>query len=378
MDSSEKKNQDETEIKADQPAPAKAEKIGAAPSLQQDEAEPEEFEEFEEGGSFMENLRELFQSTHLGRNIFGCFFVLLVVGGIVFMVFFGGWGKIRPYIPFLSPSVTAPTFSPDKIHVNVYDTRTAFHFGFYKNNPGKFSPPSLEIAYIFGGIKRSLFFPIPPLQSGVSAAYAMGFRGQSLQRLEVYVQNILQIQNILNTDVAALLNAQQNRGPALDNLIQSFDNLVKVSQENATLVAKEIVTMRDADNVLRAKIAAQEKVFTASLSKFLPQDSSKQLDDYVKLVKEQSEMKAQLGAMAKIDKYYQVGVTKLLARIRDIKANQDALLKGVKVFDIKNSDIKIIEYEGQPPTDPAINAIDRSKSSSPNYTPLAPLNMFPQ
>ena len=376
MDSSENKNQNDTELKADQPA--KAEKISPPIMQHQGDEKPEEFEEFEEGGSFMENLRDLFQSTHLGRNIFGCFFVLLVVGGIVFMIFFGGWGKIRPYIPFLSPSVTVPTFSPEKIHVNVYDTRTAFHFGFYKNNPGKFDPPSLEIAYIFGGIKRSLFFPIPPLQSGISAAYAVGFRGQSLQRLEVYVQNILQIQNILNTDVAAVLNAQQNRGPALDNLIQSFDNLVKVSQENATLVAKEIITMRDADNVLRAKIVSQEKVFTASLSKFLPQDSSKQLDDYVKLVKDESEMKAQLGAMAKIDKYYQVGMVKLRARIHDIKANQDALLKGVKVFDIRNSDIKIIEYEGQPPTDPAINAIDRSRSSSSNYTPLAPLNMFPQ
>lgn len=376
MDTSETKNQNDAELKADQPA--KAEKI-SPPSMQhQEDEKPEEFEEFEEGGSFMENLRDLFQSTHIGRNIFGCLFLLLVIGGIVFIIFFGGWGKIRPYIPFLSPSVTAPTFSPDKIHTNVYDTRTAFHFGFYKNNPGKFAPPSLEIAYIFGGIKRSLFFPIPPLQSGISAAYAVGFRGQSLQRLEVYVENILQIQNILNTDVAALLNAQQNRGPVLDNLIQSFDNLIKVSQANATLVAKEIVTMRDADTILRAKIAAQEKVFTSSLSQFLPQDSSKQLDDYVKLVKDESEMKAQLGAMVKIDKYYQVGMTKLLARAHDIKANQDALLKGVKVFDIKNSDIKIIEYEGQPPTDPAINAIDRSKSSSSNYTPLAPLNMFPQ
>ncbi|MCX6733909.1 MAG: hypothetical protein NTX63_03785, partial [Candidatus Peregrinibacteria bacterium] len=122
----------------------------------------------------------------------------------------------------------------------------------------------------------------------------------------------------------------------------------------------------------------QEKLFTSSLSQFLPQDSSKQLDEYIKIAKEESEAKAQLGAMAKIDKYYQVGVVKLLARARDIKANQDALLKGVHVFDIKNSDIKIIEYEGQPPTDPAINAIDRSKATSSSNSPLAPLNMFPQ
>lgn len=378
MDTSETKNQDDKEIKADQPAPAKAEKIGAAPSLQQDEAEPEEFEEFEEGGSFMENLRDLFQSTHIARNIFGCLFFLLVIGAIVFIVFFGGWSRIRPYIPFLSPEQTAPTFDSSKIHLNVYDTRTAFHFGFYKNNPSKYDPPSLELAYIFGGIKRSLFFPINPTQSGIAASYAVGFRGQPLQRMEVYIDNISKIQNILNTDIAALLNAQQNRKPVLDSLIQSFDNLIQTSQENAALVAKEVITLRENDNSLKSRLATQEKLFTSSLSQFLPQDSSKQLDEYIKIAKEESEAKAQLGAMAKIDKYYQVGVVKLLARARDIKANQDALLKGVRVFDIKNSDIKIIEYEGQPPTDPAINAIDRSKATSPSNSPLSPLNMFPQ
>lgn len=374
MDSSEKKTQADQSLSL----PAKAEKISAPSPHDQKDEEPEEFEEYNENESFMENLLGMFRSARMGRSIFGCLFVLLLVGGIVFLVFFGGWSRMRPYIPFLSPTVTAPTFSPDKIHLNVYDTRTAFHFGFYKNNPRNIDPPSLEIAYIFGGIKRSLFFPIPPNQSGINASYVNGFRGQSSQRFQLYVSNILQIQNILNTNVAALLDAQKNREPVLNNLIQSFDNLVKTSSENAALVSKEIVTMRDADNVLRAKLVAQEKLFTTSLSQFLPQDSEKQLNEYIKIAKEESEVKAQLGAMAKIDKYYQVGMVKLLARIRDIKANQDALLKGVKIFDIKNSDLNIIEYEGKPPADPTINAIDRSKIGGSSGGVSTPLNMFPQ
>ncbi len=381
MDSSEQKKHHSSEDKANSPSkdlptsvPARAEKISASASKHEEDTE-EELDEFSDDTSFLEKLHGL----RIGRSLFSCLLAIILIGGIVFALFFGGWNRIRPYIPFLSSSTVAPTFSPEKIHLNVYDTRTAFHFGFYKNNPGKFDPPSLEIAFIFGGIKRSLFFTIPPTQSGIAASYIFGFRGQSLQRLEVYVQNIFQIQNILNTDIAALLDAQKDRKPVLDALIESFDNLIKVSQENAAFVTKEVITMRELDNSLRSQLAAKEKQFTSSLSQFLPQDSSKQLDEYTKLAKEESEMKAQLGAMAKIDKYYQVGMVKLLARIRDIKANQDALIKGVKVFDIKNSDLKIIEYEGKSPVDPAINAIDRSKSSSAGSGgSLTPLNMFPQ
>lgn len=380
MDTSQHKAHNDDHNKAEIPAvvPARAEKIGASPVPSIDDNEPGEFEEFDEGGSFATNLAAIFRSLHPGRHIFGCLFLLMLIGGVVYALFFGGWSVVRPYIPFLSQTETAPSFSPEKVHLNVHDTRTAFRFGFYQNNPSKYDPPSLELAYIFGGIKRSLFFPIPLAQSGIAAAYSLGFRGQSLDRFERYVSNILQVQNILNTDVAALLNAQANRKAALDNLIQSFDNLMKVTEESAALVTKEVVTMRESDTALRAKLLAQEKLFTARLSKFLPNESKQQLDEYLALAKEQSEVKAQLGAMAKIDKYYQVATVKLQARIRDIKANQDALVKGVTVFDIKNSDLNIIEYEGKPPADPAINAIDRSKSGSPSGSPLAPLNMFPQ
>lgn len=379
MDTSQHKAHNDDHNKAEIPAgvPARAEKIGAgsAPSVEGDEQE--ELEEFGEGGSFTSNLAAILRSLNPGRHVFGCLFALLFVGGVVYALFFGGWSVVRPYIPFLSQAETAPSFSSEKVNLNVHDTRTAFRFGFYKNNPSRYDPPSLEIAYIFGGIRRSLFFPIPPGQSGIAASYSFGFRGQSLDRFERYVNNILQVQNILNTDVAALLNVQTNRKLALDNLIESFDNLMKVTTENADFVTKEVVTMRAKDTELRAKLLAQEKLFTASLSKFLPNESKQQLDEYLVLAKEQSEVKAQLGAMAKIDKYYQVAAVKLQARIRDIKANQDALVKGVTVFDIKNSDLNIIEYEGKPPADPAINAIDRSKSGSPSGSPLAPLNMFP-
>lgn len=379
MDTTQHKTHNGDHDKAEVPAaaPARAEKIAESPVRPIEDSEPEEFEEFDEGNSFADVLASIFRAFSPGRHVFGCAFALLLIGAVVYLFFFGGWSQVRPYIPFLSQTETVPTFSPEKVPLNANDTRTAFRFGFYKNNPSKYDPPSLEIAYIFGGIKRSIFFPIPLSQSGIAASYSLGFRGQSLDRFERYVNTILQVQNILNTDVAALLNVQTNRKVALDNLIESFDNLMKVTEENAALVAKEVITMRENDTALRSKLLSQEKLFTSSLSKFLPSESKQQLDEYLALAKEQSEVKAQLGAMAKIDKYYQVATVKLQARIRDIKANQDALVKGVTVFDIKNSDLNIIEYEGKPPADPAINAIDRSKSGSPSGSPLAPINMFP-
>lgn len=350
-------------------APVKAEKID--PIL--DEAEEEEdLDEFDEGGSFRENLAQIFRSIGLrSGGIFGCLTLLIIIAFSVYIFAFGGfggWTGIKNYIPFLQ-TPAAPTYSLDKVKISHADTMTAYIFGFYRTNPTRPQPPSLELAYMFGGITPTGIFRFTSTQSGLETAYRIGFRGQPLERLSLYVANIMEIQNILNTDVNAILDASRNRKASLDGIIQSFDNLEVRSTQNAAFVKQEVLTATSLTRAQQSKLTQLERTFNTNLSQFLAVQSARDLEEYITTTKEYGETKARLGAMSKIDQYYQVGLVKLRARIHDIKANQDALIKGVKTFDIKNSDIKIIIYEGQPPTDPTINAIDRSKSTS-TYTPL--------
>ena len=52
--------------------------------------------------------------------------------------------------------------------------------------------------------------------------------------------------------------------------------------------------------------------------------------------------KAKNLALNKLRIFYEAAVSKLDARIRDLQLNRDALLEGVRVFDVKNSDLQII------------------------------------
>lgn len=357
--------------------PAKAEKLHVPPEASQEDEELEEFQDLDDGGGFGENFHGVLRASGLRfSNVFGCLVFLLIIAAGVYFFFFSSsdfFGKIKSYlpdIPFISSNSEQVSVPPAYVAHSDSDLKTAYLFGYYR---GVFSSPSIEIASMFGGIAPTMFFPVSFSHSGLATAYTFGFRGEALVRFSQYIENISQVQNILNTDVNAVLNASSNRKIAFDSLLESFQNLLTLTEENADFVKKEVVTLRNNERAFNEKVAASERLFSSDIAKFLPEKTAEDLDNYMLLARDHSDAKARLGAVSKIDQYYQVAVVKLRARVRDIRDNEDALIKGVKVFDIKNSDLNLIIYEGQPPTEKGVNAIDRSKAPA-GFSPfgLAP------
>jgi|GEM_PF-3530903 hypothetical protein len=365
------------EDKTEAQKPAKAEKLETLPDSPNDDDELEEFADEPHGGDFGENFRGVLQASGLRlSNVLGCFFALLLIAGSVYFFFFSSsdfFGKIKSYLPeisFLKSGSVQVQISPRDVPSSDSDLKTAFLFGSYR---GIYLPPSIEIASLFGGIAPTMFFAVSTIHTGMMTAYTIGFRGEALVRFSQYIANISQIQNILNTDVNAVINASSNRKASFDSLLESFQNLLTVSNENADFVKKEVITLRESVRVLSEKVAAAERLFNADIAKFLPGKTSEDLDSYILLARDHRDAKARLGAFSKVDQYYQVAIAKLTARVRDIRDNEDALIKGVKVFDIKNSDLNLIIYDGQPPAEKNINAIDRSKEP----TGFSPFGLAP-
>ena len=181
--------------------------------------------------------------------------------------------------------------------------------------------------------------------------------------MELYTQTIRQVQSALNTDVNNFLNQNKNRRGALDALIADFDKLYLTTQEHADLVLREVLTLQGSVAPLRDLRTLKEKDFSVNMSAFLPREASKSLQEFITVSKDEVEVKAHLGAFQKLDKYFQTALVKLASRIKDIKANYEPLVKGVKVFDIKNSDIDIIKYEGGAPRDTLPTPFDRTAPS---------------
>lgn len=333
------------------------------------EEELPEFEDVDEATSFGDMVKHLLQAAGIRKgNLKGCGIVLLIVLGIGSFFALGGWNAIKSHLPFGGSTVSAPPATLSPTEATTADINVAYLFGFYSAQHSSY-PPSIEMAYMFGGTLPSKFFVIRADSSGLTTAYHFGFRGQMYDRIEIYIDTIRQIQSALNTDINAVLDKNSDRRASLSQLIKDFDDLYVRAQENGGLAAKEVITLQTQIAPARDRTNTFQKDFNANLAVFLPRESRKALEDFIQASKDEVELRAQLGAVTQLDKLYQVALVKLAARIKDIKANQEALVKGVKVFDIKNSDIDIIKYEGTPPANTIPAPLTRNASSG-FYNPV--------
>lgn len=354
---SEKEAAPKTEV-----APPKVAKI-VPHSPSSDDEEFSEFDDVDEKTTFLSALKTTFHPLISRKRIllpFGIFLVVLLL--LYFFLFSGGLHSLKRFWPFGSAE-TPPAVTLQPSDITTSDLATAYHFGFYPTLHTSY-PPSLQMSYMLGGILPTQFFLISPQESGLQLAYHFGFRGYSYDRLEEYIATVRQIQSALTTDIQASLNHSTDRRLVLSALIRDFDTLYAHAVENAGLVAKEVVSFQTQASTLRNNKSPPEKNFNTNLSTFLPRESRQSLEDFISVSKNEVEVRAQLGAFTQLDKYYQIAVVKLAARIKDLKANQEALVKGINVFDIKNSDLNIIHYEGTPPVDSLATPIVRTAPGS--------------
>lgn len=341
--------------------------VDKAAKGKEDDDEFSEFDDVDGHESFKDIFVRILGAAGIRKgNLIGCGVVLLVVIGIGSFFMLGGWGKITNLFSF-GESVTPPpaiVLQPNDLTSS--DLVTAYYYGVYPTPEARY-PSSIEIAYKFGGALPIAHLLIPPQESGLSMAYVFGFRGYAYDRIELYINNIREIQSALTTDVNDLLNKSTDRRLTLTRLIADFEALSDKSTENAGLVTKEVLTAQSQVTPISTRVASLQNDFNTNLAAFFPRETRLNLEEFIVASKEQVEIKANLGAFTKIDKYYQVANVKLAARIKDLKANFEALAKGVKVFDIKNSDIDIIKYEGTPPSDTIPAPLNRASTGGSTF-----------
>jgi hypothetical protein len=299
-------------------------------------------------------------------NLLGCGVVLLVVIGIGLFFMLGGWNKVTSLFSSGASEAPPPAIVLEPRDITSSDLVTAYYFGVYPTPESQY-PSSMELAYKFGGSLPIAYLVVPPQESGLTMAYRFGFRGYTYDRIELYIDNIREIQSALTTDVNAALNQSTDRRAALTRLIADFDALADRSTENAGLVTKEVLTAQSQVAPITSRVTLLQNDFNTNLAAFFPRETRLNLEEFIAASKEQAEVKANLGAFTKIDKYYQIANVKLAARIKDLKANFEALAKGVKVFDIKNSDLDIIKYEGTPPSDTIPAPLNRASTGGSTF-----------
>jgi chromosome segregation ATPase len=89
-----------------------------------------------------------------------------------------------------------------------------------------------------------------------------------------------------------------------------------------------------------------EETFFNAIENLRGKESNELLIQFIQTSQNQIEVKAEYNALTKLKGMYETAVSNMDARIKDIEANRRALIEGVKVVDIKGSDIDLIIEEG--------------------------------
>lgn len=156
-----------------------------------------------------------------------------------------------------------------------------------------------------------------------------------------YVLLLKRMQNAYETDINSLLAGTTDREGELNN--------------HLTLLKR----LRDDANILLQKLKGDREVFKTELEKseskrdsfeqgffreldVLNPSSGEFLNQFISEAKISLDLKARFKAFEKIIQLYESAIPKFDARIRDIELNKEPLVKGIKVFDIEDSDIKLI------------------------------------
>ncbi|MBU0705927.1 hypothetical protein KJ662_03860 [Patescibacteria group bacterium] len=184
------------------------------------------------------------------------------------------------------------------------------------------------------------------LQKSVLATYYLGEKTINIDStLQTDARLLGQISNALSVDIFQYLNQAQNRADALDNYL----NLLGIMNSKAIQRAQELTSVI---NFLQANFQAKEvtvglteAAFFENLKIFDGENAEEELGNFIGLQKEQTEVRAKIGAYEGLKGYYDFFIPKLDNLTRAIKANRDPLIAGVKVVEIQNMTLPLIIRE---------------------------------
>lgn len=187
----------------------------------------------------------------------------------------------------------------------------------------------------------------------VSSAIATGFITgvtnvdfQNTDRIATYMNVLMRLQNGFATDIHQMLNSASNRIVTLEAHISELDSL----QEEAITTLRELNEKKDNLKISFNEVTAlKEKLeidFFVATEKLEGNKANYLLEEFIDTSQRQVDLKAEYNALNSLAELFDYAILNMDARIKDIKYNREALVKGVQVIDIIGSDLELIIQEG--------------------------------
>lgn len=199
----------------------------------------------------------------------------------------------------------------------------------------------IDSAYQFG--ESPTIFGFEGGYLSVYGAFAVG-RDLTMvsQGFVAYTDLLLQMQNIYEIDLYAMLDGSADRRATLNNHLAVMKDLIERGDIMlADLQQRQAVLQGQFDAASNNKTLLEENFYT-SIRSLYGNQAFVYLNSFVEFSKVSVETKAYFNAYKTLEEMYMNSLSALKLRYQDVAANVEALVKGIKVMDIPGSDIKVI------------------------------------
>jgi len=184
------------------------------------------------------------------------------------------------------------------------------------------------------------------LQKSVLATFYLGEKSVDLSStLQTDAQLLSKIRNTLGVDIFAYLNQSADRATTLDNYLHLLDTLLNTARERSADLTSKINFLNVNFSAQDRAIELTEDAFFQNLEIFDGENAETELAEFIGLTKEQSEVRAKIGAYQGLKDYYDFFIPQIENLARAIRANRDPLIAGVKVVEIQNMTLPLIIRE---------------------------------
>ncbi|MFA5855459.1 MAG: hypothetical protein WC846_04255 [Candidatus Gracilibacteria bacterium] len=162
-----------------------------------------------------------------------------------------------------------------------------------------------------------------------------------------FVGDFGKMYNAMQVNVNELLDKSTDRTATLDAYIKELQNLRSMGGQNLARLTEESDQISSRYNEIEGEKSNLESQFFDKLKALDGYASTNALEEYIVSAQNVVRLRAEYLARQKLIAYYENVIADMELRSRDVELNREALIKGVQVVDIKDSDINLIIDESQ-------------------------------
>lgn len=210
-------------------------------------------------------------------------------------------------------------------------------------------PFEIVSSYIFGleFVPPEAIEAFPIIKWGSTAGFRAGFVFGGIEDLKAqqfveHVELLRKMQNIYDVDVYALVNMSVDRRTTLNEHLEEMDSLLKQAESAFAVIEEDMIRLENEYIAITEERDVYEATFFNQTQELYGQNAYQYLGLFTDYSQAAVEIKAEFNAQKVLRDMLANSHNALNPRYEDILANTEALIKGVRVFDVPGSDIEAI------------------------------------